>query len=330
VVALELLMLSVLIPEWVRGEIQWPEFVFYHAYLTMVIIQLWEVAGAMNKTFKHLGDSEEMAEIYAEPPEVRDAAGAVPLRFHKGEIEFHAVNFSYGDGNAAMAVSDFSLTIEPGETVAVVGPSGAGKSTLVNLFQRLYDVNSGYIRIDGQDIANVTQVSLHQHVATVPQDPNMFHRTIRENILVGRPDATEEEVIVAAKQAHAWEFVSALPSGLDTMVGERGVKLSGGQRQRIALARAFLADRPFLILDEATSALDSATEADIQAAISGLLRNRTCIAIAHRLSTIKKAARIVVMDKGCIVEIGTHKELIERKGLYHKLWQHQSGDYLIA
>lgn len=328
VVALELLVLSVLIDEWSFDKIKWPEFVFYHAYLTMVIIQLWEVAGAMNKTFKHLGDAEEMADMYAEPPEVRDAAGAMPLRVHEGKIEFHSVDFSYGDGNGAMAVSNFSLTIEPGETVAIVGPSGAGKSTLVNLFQRLYDVNSGYIRIDGQDIANVTQVSLHQHVAPVPQDPNMFHRTIMDNILVGRPDATREEVIAAAKQANAWKFICELRSGLDTIVGERGVKLSGGQRQRIALARAFLGDRHFLVLDEATSALDSATEADIQEAIAELLKNKTSIVIAHRLSTVMKATRIVVMDKGRIVEIGTHKELLAKKGLYHSLWQHQSGGYL--
>lgn len=331
VVVLDLMVLHVLLGEWNRSAIPWTEFVFFHAYLGMAVIQLWEVAGAMNKTFKHLGDAEEMAQTYAEEPEVRDAAGAIPLRINEGKVVFHAVEFSYGVfGDRTKAVSKFSLTIEPGKTVAIVGPSGAGKSTLVNLFQRLYDLDSGYITIDGQDIATVTQLSLHQQIAMVPQDPNLFHRSILENILVGRPNASFDDVLAATKQARLLDFIQSLPKGFDTMVGERGVKLSGGQRQRIALARAFLADRRMLVLDEATSALDSITESEIKDAIDDLLKDRTSLVIAHRLSTIMRADTIVVMDKGLIVDVGTHQELIGKKGLYHTMWKHQSGGYLVA
>ncbi len=330
VVSLELMVFSVLIAEWKSGGIKWIELVFYQTYLVMVIIQLWEVAGAMNKTFKHLGDAEEMADMYAEEPEVRDAPGAYALRVGDGGIVFDSVDFDYGSGGKrSMAVSCATLVIKPGEKVAVVGPSGAGKSTLIGkLLMRFYDPNSGDIRINGQSIADVTQDSLHSVITLVPQIPLLFGRTIEENILIGRPDASREEVIDAAKKARLWEYICDLEYGLNTMVGERGVTLSGGECQRIAIARAFLADRPILVLDEATSNQDGETEAMIQKAIFDLMEDRTSIIIAHRLSTIKHADRIVVMDKGKIVEIGTHDELVAKKGLYYRLWNRQTDGYL--
>lgn len=226
-------------------------------------------------------------------------------------------------------VENFTLRIKPGKTVAFVGHSGAGKSTLVKLLLRYFDLNSGYICIDHQDIANATQLSLRQQIAVVPQDPCLFHRTLRDNIAFAKPDASEEEIIAAAKRAHAWDFIQHLPGGLalDTVVGERGMKLSGGERQRIALARAFLADAPILVLDEATSSLDSNSEHQIQLAIKDLLRGRTCLVIAHRLSTIRCADQIIVMEKGAIKEKGTHSELLSKKGIYANLWAHQT-DYL--
>ncbi len=328
---LELGILFFLVSEWNRGALTPGDFLFYQSFILLALQHLWEVAGAMNKVFRHLADASEMAEIYERQPEVQDAPGAVPLDVEQEEakIEYHAVNFSYGE-NARMAVCDFSLTIEPGETVAIVGPSGAGKSTLVKLLQRQYDPNSGYIRVGHQYITNVTQQSLRQHIALVPQDTNLFHRTLRENIAVGRPDATEEEIIDAAVRAQAWEFIRYLDKGLDTLVGERGVKLSGGERQRIALARAFLADRPILVLDEATSALDSITERLMQKAIAELLKGRTSIVIAHRLSTIMRANRIVVMNQGTFVDVAPHDQLLQRSRLYRDLWEHQVNGYLPA
>lgn len=284
----------------------------------------------MNKTFKHLGDAEEMAEIYAEEPEVRDAPEAYELCVGDGGIVIDSVNFDYGSGGKrSMAVAGATLVIKPGEKIAVVGPSGAGKSTLIGkLLLRFYDPNSGDIRINEQSIADVTQDSLHSVITLVPQIPLLFGRTIEENILIGRPDASRDEVIDAAKKARLWEYICDLEYGLNTMVGERGVTLSGGECQRIAIARAFLADRPILVLDEATSNQDGETEAKIQTAIFDLMEDRTSIIIAHRLSTIKHADRIVVMDKGEIVEIGTHDELVAKKGLYHRLWKRQTDGYL--
>ncbi len=219
--------------------------------------------------------------------------------------------------------------IAPGEKIALVGPSGAGKSTITKLLLRLYDINSGAIEIDGQNIAEVTQESLRNAIAFVPQEPVLFHRTLMENIRYGRRDATDAEVIDAAKKAHCHEFIAALPEGYNTYVGERGIKLSGGERQRVAIARAILKDAPILVLDEATSSLDSESEHLIQDALEVLMRGKTVIVIAHRLSTIMKMDRIVVLEGGQVVAEGTHEELLQQGGLYHKLWSIQAGGFIV-
>ena len=331
----EVTLVLFLIAGWQSGKITVEDFVFFQTYAIIVIEQVWQIGNTMHKVFRSVADAKEMAELYTQKPEVQDAITARPLNVEEGEIEFHAVNFSYVDRETREHhdVNDFTLHVIPGETVALVGHSGAGKSTLVKLLLRYFDLSSGYIRIDRQDVANVTQVSLRQQVAVVPQQPDLFHRSLRDNIAFARPDASEEEIILAAKRAHAWEFIQLLPEqegkkGLDIVVGERGVKLSGGERQRIALARAFLADAPILILDEATSALDSKTEHQIQSAIEDLLEGRTCIVIAHRLSTIQRADRIIVMENGSITEEGTHQELLDQSGVYADFWDHQSGGYI--
>jgi ATP-binding cassette subfamily B protein len=326
----EVVLVLVLVQGWRDGTVTAGDFVFFQTYVLLLMYHMRDIGNELHRVFRNLAEAKEMAEIYEREPEVQDAPGARPLIVENGRIEFYAVNFSYNDceGREHHDLEDFKLLVESGEMIAIIGHSGAGKSTIVKLTGRGYDLNSGYIRIDGQDIANVTQVSLRQQIAVVPQQPDLFHRSLRDNIAFARPDASEEEIIIAAKRAHAWEFIERLPEGLNTLVGERGVKLSGGERQRIALARAFLADAPILILDEATSALDSKTEQKIQSAIADLLEGRTCIVIAHRLSTILHADRIIVMEGGSIVEEGTHQELLDQNGVYADLWNHQSGGYL--
>ncbi len=326
----EVMIIAMLAWAWQQGTIDMTGFIFFQTYALILVTQVWDIGNTMHRVFRSVAEAKEMAERYTQKPEVQDIVGARPLNVEEGEIEFHAVNFSYVDRETRERhdVNDFTLRILPGQSVALVGHSGAGKSTLVKLLLRYFDLNSGYICVDRQDTADVTQISLRQQVAVVPQQPELFHRTLRENIAFARPDASDEEIITAAKRAFAWDFISAFPDGLNTLVGERGVKLSGGERQRIALARAFLADAPILVLDEATSALDSKTEYQIQSAIADLLEGRTCIVIAHRLSTIQRADRIIVMEKGSIVEEGTHEDLLEQNGVYADLWTHQSGGYI--
>ncbi len=267
---------------------------------------------------KGLDDTLDVAQFLRTEPQLADAPGAPAFTGQLGEIVFENVTFGY-QNQAGDLYRGFSLTIRPGERVALVGPTGAGKSTFVKLIQRLYDVQAGRILIDGQDIATVAQGSLRRAIATVPQDPALFHRAIAENIAYARPGATADEIELAARRARAHDFIAVLPNGYETLVGERGVKLSGGERQRVAIARAFLADAPILVLDEATSSLDVATERQVQAATEELMAGRTTIVIAHRLSTIRSADRILVFEGGRIVEEGRHADLVARGGAYARL-----------
>jgi ATP-binding cassette subfamily B multidrug efflux pump len=289
---------------------------------------MWEVSAL----FENIGTVQDGIKSISLPHLVEDKPGAKDIVVDKGEIRFDKVGFHYGKGKGV--IDDLSLTIRAGEKVGVVGRSGAGKSTLVNLLLRFYDLEKGRLLIDGQDVANVTQDSLRAQIGVVTQDTSLLHRSVRENILYGRPDADEEMMIDSAQRARTHDFIGSLSDpkgrkGFDAHVGERGVKLSGGQRQRIAIARVMLKDAPILILDEATSALDSEVEAAIQENLYQLMEGKTVIAIAHRLSTIAAMDRLVVMDKGNIIEEGTHDELVARGGLYAQLWNRQSGGFLL-
>ncbi len=286
---------------------------------------------AFSSLVQALGVVQEGMETIAQPITLVDRPGAKPLQFRAGQIDIQGISHHYGRGSGGL--QNLSLTIQPGEKIGVVGRSGAGKSTLVKLMLRFYDTESGRILIDGQDIASVTQSSLRQQIGMVQQDSSLLHRSVRENILYGRPDASDADMIAAAKRAEAHDFILTLEDpqgrqGYDAHVGERGVKLSGGQRQRVALARVILKDAPILILDEATSALDSEAEAAIQDALYGVMQGKTVIAIAHRLSTIAAMDRIVVLEDGHIAEQGTHAALLAQNGLYARFWARQSGGFI--
>jgi ABC-type multidrug transport system fused ATPase/permease subunit len=293
---------------------------------TMLINRASDVGEIIPDSLDNIGSARESIETLVVPRGLTDAPDATPLTVAGGEIRFEAVGFAYDDVNQVF--HDLSLTIPAGQRVGLIGTSGAGKSTLIGLLLRLHDVQGGRVLIDGQDIRRVTQESLRGRIGVIPQDTQLFHRTLRENISYGRPGADDRAMIAAAQSAYADEFIRAMPAGYDTMVGERGVKLSGGQRQRIAIARAFLKDAPILILDEATSALDSESEGLIQKAMERAMRGRTVIAIAHRLSTIAHLDRLVVLEKGRIVEDGSHADLLAKGGVYARLWKKQSGGFL--
>ena len=290
---------------------------------------MWEMAAL----FENIGVVKDGINTFSSTKTVNDQPNATELVVKQGKIEFQHINFNYDAKRQNSIIQDLDLTINPGEKIGLVGRSGAGKSTLINLLLRFYDLQSGKIIIDGQEITTVTQESLRAQIGMVTQDTSLLHRSVRENLLYGNNQATEEEMIIAAKKAHADSFIHTLidvngRTGYDAFVGERGIKLSGGQRQRIAIARVILKNAPILLLDEATSALDSEIEQAIQESLYTLMEGKTVIAIAHRLSTIAAMDRLVVLDQGKIIEQGTHQELLDKNGLYAQLWKHQSGGFL--
>lgn len=298
-------------------------------YTLQIMGNLWGFNGILRQFNRIFGDAREMSIILNTEETVSDAKGARKLKAKNGAIDINNITFRHADAKEDDVIfKDFTLSIKPGQRVGLVGKSGSGKTTLTKLMLRFADVQEGTIEIDGQSISKVTQNSLRESIAYVPQEPMLFHRSLRENIMYGKTNATDEEVRDAAKRANALDFINKLPDGFETLVGERGVKLSGGQRQRIAIARAILKDAPVLILDEATSALDSESEKLIQDALQKLMKNRTSIVVAHRLSTISKLDRIIVMEDGAIVEDGSHEELLKKKGQYARLWAHQSGGFI--
>lgn len=311
---------------WARGEISVGTFVLVQAYVISLAHSLWNFGRVIRSFYEAFADSKELVEIIDTPHEIQDISSAIPLLVKEGKVEFKNVTFNYNETRSVLSGVSFAIT--PGEKVALIGPSGAGKSTIVRLLLRLHDLTDGHIFIDAQDIKDTTHDSLHKAIALVPQEPMLFHRTLRENIRYGKPEATDGEVEEAARLSHSDEFIENLPHGYETYVGERGVKLSGGERQRVAIARAILKNAPILVLDEATSSLDSHSESLIQDALEELMRGKTTIVIAHRLSTIRKMDRIIVLKHGKIIEEGTHEKLLKKRGsLYKKLWNLQAGGF---
>ena len=328
-ISIELALLAGAVLLWQRGLVTVGDFVLIQVYVLGLMNRIWNIGNNMRQLYDAFSEATEMLDVIETPHEIRDIPGAKPLRITEGAISFEHVCFEYSNNQEVL--KDFSLAIRPHEKMALIGSSGAGKSTIAKLMLRLYEVTGGSIEIDGQNIANVTQESLRSSIAFVSQEPILFHRSLMENIRYGRQDATDEEVIETAKQAHCYEFVSRYPDGFATMVGERGVKLSGGERQRIAIARAILKNSPILILDEATSSLDSESERLIQDTFAELMKGKTVIAIAHRLSTVMSMDRLVVMEKGVVTLSGTHDELLAQDGnLYKKLWEIQAGGFIRA
>ncbi|MGY6628422.1 MAG: ABC transporter ATP-binding protein [Oceanicaulis sp.] len=319
VLALQAGLAGMLVQQWTQGTATAGDVTFAITAFLMMAGYMRRFGEELQNVQRGLDEVQDIALFARMAEQIADAPGAPDFQPGAGVIEFDQVRFTY-DGQVRPLYEDFTLTIQAGEKIALVGPTGSGKSTFVKLIQRLHDVDSGAIRIDGQDVREVTQASLRAHIALVPQDPALFHRTIAENIGYARPGASMDEIIAAARRAGAHGFIQSLPQGYDTLVGERGVKLSGGERQRVAIARAILADAPILVFDEATSSLDNETERDIQAALAEVTQGKTAIVIAHRLSTIRDADRILVFQGGAIVEQGTHAELSALpSGAYNRL-----------
>ena len=318
---------------WVHRLIGAGDFVMITALTSSLLQTAYNIGQRIPEFYDQLGSARESIDTLIVPATIVDMPGAPDLTVTRGTIHFERIAFSYDapckdkPGRARNVVKDFELTVPAGQRVGLVGPSGAGKTTLMGLLLRMHDVTEGAIRIDDQDIREVTQESLRHSIALIPQDTTLFHRSLLENIRYGRPGATDDEVEQAARRAHAHEFIAELDRGYRTLVGERGIKLSGGQRQRIAIARAILKNAPILLLDEATSALDSQSEHIIQAAMREAMAGKTVIAIAHRLSTVMDMDRLIVLDRGSIVADGSHSELLEQGGLYAELWSRQSGGF---
>jgi ATP-binding cassette, subfamily B, bacterial len=314
---------------WVRGGVGAGDFVMITALTGSLLQTAYNLGQRIPEFYEHLGAARESIDTLIVTPAIQDSPAATELVVKQGAIHFDRVAFAYdatGRGPRNI-VKDFELFIPAGQRVGLVGPSGAGKTTLMGLLMRLHDVTSGAIRVDGQDIRDVTQESLRAAFGLIPQDTSLFNRALMENIRYGRPNATDAEVIAAAHRAHAHEFIVELENGYHTLVGERGIKLSGGQRQRVAIARAILRNAPVLLLDEATSALDSHSEQVIQEAMRAAMVGKTVIAIAHRLSTVMDMDRLIVLQRGAIVADGTHAELLQQGGLYAELWHRQSGEF---
>jgi ATP-binding cassette subfamily B protein len=319
--------LGLLLAVSLRGGLGVEAIVVTFTYYTNTINIMFEFNQIYRRLESTLTEAAQFTELLLVPPTVVDAADPQPLRPADSGIRFERVRFAHGGGSPLF--EDLDLDIPSGARIGLVGQSGGGKTTLTRLLLRLMDVDGGRILIGGQDISRLRQADLRSLIAYVPQEPAMFHRSVRENIAFARPGATEAEILQAAEAAHVMEFADSLPDGFDTLVGERGVKLSGGQRQRLALARAILRDAPILLLDEATSALDSESELLVQQALWGLMQDRTVLVVAHRLSTVVRMDRLVVLNRGRIVEQGTHGELLDAQGPYSRLWHHQSGGFLV-
>lgn len=326
--SLQIITMLISIILFTNGLVTIAALIFAVTYLGRLTSSLFDITPIIRNIEQALIDAADVTDILSESVEVTDAPHATTLSVAEASIDFTAVDFAYKDNSDEVVINDFSLSIKPGESIGLAGHSGGGKTTLSKLLLRFADIQGGTITIDGQDISKVTQESLHRAIGYVPQEAYLFHRSLRENIAYGRPDATDGEIMKAVAQANALEFIEKLPKGLDTVVGERGVKLSGGQRQRIAIARAILKDAPILVLDEATSALDSASEKLIQESLTKLMEGRTSLIVAHRLSTIAKLDRIIVIENGAIIEQGTHTELLKLGGTYATLWSHQSGGFI--
>jgi ATP-binding cassette subfamily B protein len=311
---------------WSQGLITTADFVVATSLSLLIISEARNLSRRFLEVFEHIGNIANGVSTIIQPHELIDREGAIAHPITQGKIEFRQVNFNYSAEKKVF--ENLSITIKPGQRVGLVGFSGSGKSTFVNLILRIFDPQSGQILIDGVDIQDMTQDALHAQISLIPQDPSLFHRTLMENIRYGRIDATDEEVIKAARKAHAHDFITQMKEGYNSLVGERGVKLSGGQRQRIAIARVILKDAPVLILDEATSSLDSITEKAIQDTLDLVMDGKTVIVVAHRLSTIAHLDRILVFDHGRIVEDGSHDQLLAKGGAYYRLWKMQAGGFL--
>ncbi|MEK7471470.1 MAG: ABC transporter ATP-binding protein [Patescibacteria group bacterium] len=325
-VAIGFIVFWVAIDDWKLSLVTLPFIVLLQTYLVRLIDNLWSFGGIIRTFYDSFANAQEMAFILNTPYEISENIEKVAKNI-KGEVIFSNVTYVYKNNNNKV-LDNFSLTIPRGQKIAIVGSSGAGKTTLVRLLMRLFNIPSGIIMIDGIDISKISQENLREQISFVPQDPVLFHRTLMENIRYGRRNATDGEVLKAATLAHCDEFIDSLPFRYETYVGERGIKLSGGERQRVTIARAIIKNAPILILDEATSSLDSISESYIQDALNELMKGKTTIVIAHRLSTVQKMDRIIVLNKGKIAEEGTHKELLEKKGIYADLWNHQTGGFL--